>query len=177
MNKPPLLHAQTSCVLMNPSIWFLHFWWLSQPHLITGCFQKPPMILHEVPMILQVKKHIKTIKKNIWPMIFPCFFPWYSHDFPIIFQWFSHYFPMIFPWFSHDFPMIFPWFSHVFPMVFPMVFPRFSQLPRPPPHDPLRSRGFRGSGARVHAWTPLEPVRSLEPWPKHVEKNAGKDMS
>ena len=83
----------------------------------------------------------------------------------------------IFPWFSHDFPIIFPWFSHVFPMVFPMVFPRFSQLPRPPPHDPLRSRGFRGSGARVHAWTPLEPVRSLEPWPKHVEKNAGKDMS
>ena len=40
-------------------------------------------------------------------MIFPCFFPWYSHDFPIIFQWFSHYFPMIFPWFSHDFPIIF----------------------------------------------------------------------
>ena len=37
-------------------------------------------------------------------MIFPCFFPWYSHDFPIIFQWFSHDFPMIFPLFFPLFP-------------------------------------------------------------------------
>ena len=57
---------------------------------------------------------------------------------------------------------------------FPKVSPAFqAQKHRnpthnaPPPHDLLRSQGFRGSGARAHAWTPLEPALEIhghQPW-------------